>query len=90
MRFRPALLFVLCLVLLGGMLPPTVQQRINAIVRRTLEDVSVADMVRPMPLEFPLNAQPVPESKASTKAAPRPGGKSPRVRHTPAISHKTG
>ena len=32
MRFRPALLFVLCLVLLGGMLPPTVQQRINAIV----------------------------------------------------------
>jgi FeS assembly SUF system regulator len=44
-------------------------QRINAIVRRTLEDVSVADMVRPIPIEFPLNAQPVPESKARTKAA---------------------
>src|SRR3546814_3112987 len=46
-------------------------QRINAIVRRTLEDVSVADMLRPTPIEFPLNAQPVPESKARTKAAAR-------------------
>lgn len=27
-------------------------QRINAIVRRTLEDVSVADMVRPVPIEY--------------------------------------
>ncbi len=32
MRFRSALPLVFCLVLLGGMLPPTVQQRINAIV----------------------------------------------------------
>ncbi|NHC62387.1 SUF system Fe-S cluster assembly regulator [Paenalcaligenes suwonensis] len=29
-------------------------QRINDIVRRTLEDVSVADMIRPSPSEFPL------------------------------------
>lgn len=27
-------------------------QRINAIVRRTLEDVSVADMLRPLPLDY--------------------------------------
>jgi len=28
-------------------------QRINAVVRRTLEDVSIADMVRPVPLQWP-------------------------------------
>lgn len=39
-------------------------QRINAIVRRTLEDVSVADMLRPTPVEFPLNAQPVPQVRS--------------------------
>jgi Rrf2 family protein len=33
-------------------------QRINAIVRNTLEGVSVADMVRPSPIEFTLNHHP--------------------------------
>lgn len=27
-------------------------QRINAVVRRTLEEVSIADMVRPVPIEY--------------------------------------
>jgi FeS assembly SUF system regulator len=33
-------------------------QHINAIVRRTLEDTSLADMVRPVPIGFPVRAQP--------------------------------
>lgn len=32
-------------------------QRINAIVRRTLEDVSVADMLRPVPISVTPNSQ---------------------------------
>ena len=46
-------------------------QRINAIVRNTLEGVSIADMVRPSPIEFTLNHYP----------APRPENK-PRVAQT--------
>jgi len=45
-------------------------QRINAIVRRTLEDVSVADMLRPTPIEYPLNAQPLLPSAGSTAVSP--------------------
>ena len=44
-------------------------QRINAIVRRTLEDVSVADMIQPTPIEFPSHAQPVPEPEVRTNVA---------------------
>src|SRR5690606_7786204 len=44
-------------------------QRINAIVRRTLEDVSVADMIRTTPIEFPMNMQPVTKSSVRTEAA---------------------
>jgi FeS assembly SUF system regulator len=44
-------------------------QRINAIVRRTLEDVSIADMVRPTPIEFPSHAHSVPESEVRTNVA---------------------
>ena len=33
-------------------------QRINAKVRRTLEEISVADMVHPTPVEFPMNMLP--------------------------------
>lgn len=43
-------------------------QRINAIVRRTLEDVSVADMVRPVPIELPKHANPMPKSEARITA----------------------
>ncbi|GAB2906478.1 SUF system Fe-S cluster assembly regulator [Paralcaligenes sp. KSB-10] len=43
-------------------------QRINAIVRRTLEDVSIADMVRPIPLEYPLQERPALESKAGAES----------------------
>jgi len=32
-------------------------QRINAVVRRTFEDISVADMVRPIPIESTLHAR---------------------------------
>lgn len=44
-------------------------QRINSILRRTLENVSVADMLSPTPIEFPLIAQPLPESKVRARAA---------------------
>jgi FeS assembly SUF system regulator len=46
-------------------------QRINAAVRRTLEDVSVADMIRPSetPIEFSLNVRPVPGSSGAAVAA---------------------
>ncbi|TEA70379.1 SUF system Fe-S cluster assembly regulator [Allopusillimonas ginsengisoli] len=44
-------------------------QRINAIVRRTLEDVSIADMVRPNPTEFSLNRQPLPRPEAKSRVA---------------------
>ncbi len=43
-------------------------QRINAIVRRTLEEVSVADMVRPTPIEFPLTAHSAPAAKAGGRS----------------------
>jgi FeS assembly SUF system regulator len=43
-------------------------QRINSAIRRTLEDVSVADMLSPTPIEFPLLARPLPESKVRTRA----------------------
>jgi FeS assembly SUF system regulator len=46
-------------------------QRINAIVRRTLENVSVADMIHPSSVEHPLTMQqrPVPEVSATVGAA---------------------
>ncbi len=44
-------------------------QRINSILRRTLENVSVADMLSPTPIEFPLIAQPLPESKVRARTA---------------------
>src|SRR5690606_24850097 len=46
-------------------------QRINAAVRRTLEEVSVADMVPPSatPIEFPLNARTVAGTSVATLAA---------------------
>ncbi|NYT36857.1 SUF system Fe-S cluster assembly regulator [Allopusillimonas soli] len=40
-------------------------QRINAIVRHTLEDISIADMVRPAVIEFSLNHRPL--SRPKTK-----------------------
>jgi FeS assembly SUF system regulator len=43
-------------------------QRINAIVRRTLEEVSVADMVRPTPIEFPLTAHTAPAAQAKARS----------------------
>ncbi|MEB2399143.1 MAG: SUF system Fe-S cluster assembly regulator [Alcaligenaceae bacterium] len=45
-------------------------QRINAIVRRTLENVSVADMIHPAatPMEFPLTARPAPGAGARAVA----------------------
>lgn len=42
-------------------------QRINAIVRRTLEDISIADMVRPIPLEYPMHERPVTKPQAGGK-----------------------
>lgn len=45
-------------------------QRINAIVRRTLEEVSVADMIHTTPIEFPMSKHPV--SKSSVRAQSRP------------------
>lgn len=44
-------------------------QRINAIVRRTLEEVSVADMVGPHPIEFPHTTQPMRDTAPDTVAA---------------------
>ncbi|MGE8548356.1 SUF system Fe-S cluster assembly regulator [Alcaligenes sp. WGS1538] len=44
-------------------------QRINDIVRRTLEEVSVADMIRPPANEFPLTHKPGPELKTRNKAS---------------------
>ncbi|MGB6104707.1 MAG: SUF system Fe-S cluster assembly regulator [Pusillimonas sp.] len=44
-------------------------QRINAIVRRTLEEVSVADMIQTTPIEFPMNMHPVAKSSVRTEAA---------------------
>lgn len=44
-------------------------QRINTIVRRTLEEVSIADMARPIPLESFLHAHPAPETGSGVKAA---------------------
>ncbi len=44
-------------------------QRINAIVRRTLEDVSIADMVRPATTEFSLNRQPLPRPETHSRVA---------------------
>ncbi|MFT0548158.1 SUF system Fe-S cluster assembly regulator [Allopusillimonas ginsengisoli] len=44
-------------------------QRINAIVRRTLEDVTVADMVHPMPAEFPLKNLPAAKPAIKPKVA---------------------
>ena len=44
-------------------------QRINSIIRHTLEDVSVADMLSPTPIEFPLVSRRLPESKVRTRAA---------------------
>nr|WP_255675967.1 SUF system Fe-S cluster assembly regulator [Pusillimonas sp. MFBS29] len=45
-------------------------QRINAIVRRTLEEVSVADMIQTTPNEFPMSKHPV--SKSSVRVQSRP------------------
>lgn len=39
-------------------------QRINAIVRRTLEDISLADMLRPVPLEYPAHGLAMPPASA--------------------------
>ena len=44
-------------------------QRINDIVRRTLEEVSVADMIRVPVTEFPLTHKPGPELKNRNKAS---------------------
>ncbi len=44
-------------------------QRINSIIRHTLEDVSVADMLSPASIQFPLIARSLPESKVRTRAA---------------------
>jgi FeS assembly SUF system regulator len=44
-------------------------QRINSVIRRTLEDVSVADMLSPTPIEFPLLSRPVHKSNAKIVAA---------------------
>ncbi|NYT61158.1 SUF system Fe-S cluster assembly regulator [Alcaligenaceae bacterium] len=41
-------------------------QRINSVIRHTLENVSVSDMLSPTPLEFPLIAQPLPDPKLRT------------------------
>ncbi len=41
-------------------------QRINDSVRRTLEEVSVADMMRPEAVEFPLNARPAGTTRVSS------------------------
>ena len=43
-------------------------QRVNAIVRRTLEEVSVADMISAVPTEFPLSAQPMPGTVSDARA----------------------
>lgn len=43
-------------------------QRINAIIRHTLEDVSVADMLSPTPIEFPLLPRRLAEPKVRTGA----------------------
>ncbi|PLC49529.1 SUF system Fe-S cluster assembly regulator [Pollutimonas subterranea] len=43
-------------------------QRINSIIRHTLEDVSVADMLSPTPIEFPLVPRHLPETQARTRA----------------------
>ena len=43
-------------------------QRINDIVRRTLEEVSVADMIRPSPTEFPLTHKPTSLNKSQNTA----------------------
>src|SRR3546814_23738 len=45
-------------------------QRINAIVRHTLEEVSVADMIRTTPIEFPMNMHPVSKSSVRTQTRP--------------------
>lgn len=42
-------------------------QRINAMVRRTLEEVSIADMVRPVTTEFSLNRQPLPRPETNSR-----------------------
>jgi FeS assembly SUF system regulator len=44
-------------------------QRINAILRSTLENVSVADMLSPTPIQFPLIAQSLPEPKVRARTA---------------------
>lgn len=44
-------------------------QRINAMVRRTLEEVSIADMASPIPLESFLHARPAPDAGSGIKAA---------------------
>lgn len=46
-------------------------QRINAIVRRTLEEVSIADMVRPAQTEFSLNHQPLPRPETKSRVVNR-------------------
>src|SRR5690554_4389050 len=45
-------------------------QRINAIVRHTLEEFTVADMIRTTPIEFPLNM--LPTEKSGRVDATRP------------------
>ncbi|HEY9279370.1 MAG TPA: SUF system Fe-S cluster assembly regulator [Eoetvoesiella sp.] len=42
-------------------------QRINAVVRRTLEDVSVADMVLPAPVVLVSHVQPISKSASRAK-----------------------
>lgn len=44
-------------------------QRINAVIRRTLEDVSVADMVLPVPVALVSPPQSLPRSTSTTKSS---------------------
>src|SRR5690606_38598714 len=44
-------------------------QRVNAVIRRTLEDVSVADMVLPAPVTHVSALQPLPKSTLQTKSS---------------------
>ncbi len=44
-------------------------QRINSVIRHTLEDVSVADMLSPTPIEFPLLSRPAHTPNAKTVSA---------------------
>lgn len=55
-------------------------QRINRIVRRTLESVTLADMMRVVPLDEP---QPKTPKTKTSKTAARPRGRAPRLSVAP-------